>query len=157
MDVSTEAFRERLAGALNASDGFRLETRWFDGRILLEVDGSQCWLKVYRGQVIDTLPFTPPLGYTFKLSGPLEPWRQLVQGERKLVDLITPGARYFASDEAVDRASTLAPPALRIEGNTLEASRIHEALYHLADCVVATARAAAPAAAAPAATAHPDA
>lgn len=138
MNVDTEAFREQLVRELNGSDGFARETRWFDGAILLEIDGGQCWLKVYRGRVIDVLGFTPPLGYTFKISGPARPWQQLACGERKLVDLITPGSRYFDSPADVDAASTLTPPQIRIEGNTLEASRIHEALFHLADCFAAT-------------------
>lgn len=139
VDIAHEAFREGLARALNEDEAFARETRWFDGSILLEVDAGQCWLKVYRGKVIDALDFTPPLGYTFKISGSSDTWQLFTSGQRQFVDLITPGSRYFSNSEEVLQANGFAPPAIRIEGNTMEANRIHEALYPLSDCIAATA------------------
>jgi len=139
VQVADAAYQQRLVDALNANEGFGQETRWFDGSILIESDGEQCWLKVYRGRVIDVLDFTPPLGYTFKISAPAARWRQLVEGERTFADLVTPGTRYFADRAALEQANGFAPPAIRIEGNTLEAYRIHEAIFHLGDCIAATA------------------
>ncbi len=69
MRFSDPSFQERLREALNADEEFALESRWFDGSILLESGAERCWLKVYRGQVIDHLEFVPAFGYTFKLTG----------------------------------------------------------------------------------------
>lgn len=139
MNVAEESFRTRLEELLNGSEGFARETRWFDGSILLEAGAAQCWLKVYRGRVIDSLDFAPPLGYTFKIAGSAQGWAQLTSGDRTFADLTTPGVRYFANADEVEAADPFAAPDLRIEGNVMEARRIHEALFHLADCIVASA------------------
>lgn len=140
MNVGDEGFRADLVEALNRSAEFQRETRWFDGSILLEVDGSQCWLKIYRGKALEALDFTPPLGYTFKISGPGDRWDQFISGERRFADLLTPGSRYFASAEDLRNASGFTPPDIRVEGNTMEANRLHEALYHLGDCIAVAAK-----------------
>lgn len=139
MNVAADSFREGLVARLNTHEGFVQETRWFDGSILLEVGGGQCWLKVYRGQVIDSMSFTPPLGYTFKISGSTEAWSEFRAGKRTFADLITPGTRRFSSSADVENADPLAPPAIRVEGNTMEANRIYEALFHFGECVASSA------------------
>lgn len=140
LDVADPRFRERLASTLNEHEGFGLETRWFDGSILLEIDDRQCWLKVYRGRVLDALDHTPPFGFTFKLCGAAADWQSLVDGRRLFADLITPGRRDFKGDPSLATADAAASPAIRIEGNRLEASRLHEALFHLAESVARVAR-----------------
>lgn len=136
MQFGDKAFRERLARALERHQGFREETRWFDGSILLECGRSRCWLKVYRGSVIETLDQVPPFGFTFKITGPGEHWRDLVQGRRPLSDLTMPGRRNLAPGSGFAEADATAEAPLRIEGDLLEAGRIHEALHHLAECIV---------------------
>jgi hypothetical protein len=129
-----------LAEHLNASSEFETYARWFDGSILLESEDGQCWLKVYRGKVIDQLPFMPPLGYTFKLGGPDWAWMALIQRERHFVDLITPGRRHFDDDDDFSKIDQLAPPALRLEGNVMEAGRVTEAVHLLAEACAAVLR-----------------
>lgn len=138
--LGSPGFRERLCKALDENQEFARETRWFDGSILLESGDAQCWLKVYRGRVIESFDHVPPLGYTFKIAGAPERWADLVEGRRLFADLSMPGWRDFRGDPKLERANAAAPAALRIEGNLMEAARIREALYHLADCVAASAR-----------------
>lgn len=140
LDFGSEAFRDRLREALTEHEAFALETRWFDGSIVLEADEARCWLKVYRGKIIEALGSVPPFGFTFKLRGSRQAWEELVSGQRRFADLITPGQRRFESDESLSTANAGAPPRIAIEGNLLEATRIHEALYHLADCVARSAK-----------------
>ena len=140
IDFGSAEFRDRLLARLNRHEGFAAETRWFDGSIALEADAATCWLKVYCGRVIEALGAAPPFGYTFKLRGARESWQELVSGERRFADLITPGQRRFANDPKLTTADRSAPPRIAIEGNVLEATRLHEALYHLAECVVQSAK-----------------
>jgi hypothetical protein len=140
MDFRNAIFRDRLREALTGHEGFALETRWFDGAILLEDGDARCWLKVYRGRVIEALESVPPFGFTFKLRGSREAWEELVSGERRFADLLTPGRRRFENDPSLASADGSAPPRIAIEGNLLEANRIHEALFHLAECVARTAK-----------------
>ena len=135
IDFGSALFRDRLQEALSRHEGFTVETRWFDGSILLEVDESRCWLKVYRGRIVEALDSTPPFGFTFKLRGSRRAWEELVSGERRFADLIMPGQRRFENDPSLASADGAAPARIAIEGNMLEATRIYEALFHLADCV----------------------
>jgi len=132
MRFADPVFQERLRDALNADEEFALESRWFDGSILLEAGAERCWLKVYRGQVIDHLEFVPAFGYTFKLAGTPEAWRMLVEGERTFTDLATPGSRHCDTLEEVDAGGGgYRPPELAIEGNGFEAGRLHLAILRL--------------------------
>ena len=140
IDFASVEFRDRLQERLNRHEGFAVETRWFDGSIAIEADTATCWLKVYRGRVIEALGAVPPFGFTFKLRGSRESWQELVSAKRRFADLITPGQRRFENDPSLSTADRSAPPRIAIEGNTLEATRLHEALYHLAECVVASAQ-----------------
>lgn len=140
IDFGSAQFREQLQQALSRHGSFALETRWFDGSILLEADESRCWLKVYRGRVVEALDSVPPFGFTFKLRGSRQAWTELVSGERRFADLIMPGQRRFENDPSLSSADGAAPPRIAIEGNTLEATRIYEALFHLADCVAQIAK-----------------
>jgi hypothetical protein len=140
VDFGSVQFRERLADALTHHEGFALETRWFDGSILVEADEARCWLKVYRGRIIETLGSVPPFGFTFKLRGSRQAWQELISGERRLAELITPGQRRFANDPSLATADGAAPSRIAIEGNLLEATRIYEALYHFAECVARSAQ-----------------
>lgn len=126
-------FRERLKVALNADEEFVHECRWFDGSILLESPGERCWLKVYRGAVIDELEFVPAFGYTFKVIGDDAAWRMLATGERTFTDLATPGSRHCATlEEVAAGGGGYRPPELAIEGNGIEAGRMHFVILRLA-------------------------
>ena len=132
MRFADAEFQQRLRDALNADEEFALESRWFDGSILLESGAERCWLKIYRGQVIDHLEFIPPFGYTFKLTASPEAWRMLVEGERTFTDLATPGSRHCATlEEVAAGGGGYRPPELAIEGNGFEAGRLHLALLRV--------------------------
>ncbi len=104
IDFGSTQFRDRLQEALSRHEGFALETRWFDGSIVLEADESKCWLKVYRGRIIETLDSVPPFGSTFRLRGSRQAWEELISGERRFADLIMPGQRRFENDPSLATA-----------------------------------------------------
>lgn len=138
MDIHDTSFRERFVQALADDPEFAREARWFDGSILLGYGDQILWLKIYRGAVIETLEFVPAFGYTFKLSGSVEAWEMLGSGERTFTDLASAGSRYASSIEEVEAGGGgYRPPELAIEGNGIEAGRIHVATMRLARCFAA--------------------
>lgn len=137
--LESEEFHQKLVDAINTKK-FAEEAVWFDGSILLDDGYGQVWLKVYRGKVIDHLPFTPPLGYTFKISGPRGPWDELVDGA-KFTDLALAGLRRYNGLDTVVDGANLTPAPISIEGNSMEAFRIIEAIYLIAAAYAATATA----------------
>jgi hypothetical protein len=133
MGIQDPEFGERFLEALAADPEFEAEARWFDGSILIGVGDQQLWLKIYRGKVIDTLEFVPVFGYTFKLSGSEAAWEMLGSGERTFTDLVSAGSRYLETMEEIEAAGGgYRPPELAIEGNGVEAGRMHIATMHLA-------------------------
>jgi hypothetical protein len=141
--IQDQEFRDRFLEALAADPEFEAEARWFDGSILIGIDTEIVWLKVYRGKVIDVLEFVPVFGYTFKLSGSAAAWEMLGSGERTFTDLISAGSRHLGSVEAAEAAGGgYRPPELAIEGNGVEAGRMHIATMHLARAFARTAVAA---------------
>jgi hypothetical protein len=138
--IQDQEFRDRFLEALAADPEFEAEARWFDGSILIGVDTEIVWLKVYRGKVIDVLEFVPVFGYTFKLSGSAAAWEMLGNGERTFTDLISAGSRHLGSVAAAEAAGGgYRPPELAIEGNGVEAGRMHIATMHLARAFAGTA------------------
>jgi hypothetical protein len=139
MEITDPAFHERFLEALAKDPEFEAEARWFDGSILIGVGDQITWLKVYRGKVIDALEFVPVFGYTFKLSGSAAAWEMLGSGERTYTDLISAGSRHLGSVAAAEAAGGgYRPPELAIEGNGVEAGRMHLATMHLAWAIAAT-------------------
>ena len=133
MSITDQEFRDRFLEALAEDPEFEAEARWFDGSILIGTSDEQLWVKIYRGKAIDTLEFVPVFGYTFKLSGADEAWEMLGNGERTFTDLISAGSRHLGSVEAAEAAGGgYRPPELAIEGNGVEAGRMHIATMHLA-------------------------
>lgn len=140
IDFGESGFRGRLEQALNAHERFARHTRWFDGSILLECGAARCWIKVYRGRVIETLDHMPPLGYTFKLTGSETAWGYYLNDERKWPDLVTAGTRYFASPDDIAKADPMRPPEIRSEGNVLEAQRLVQAISAIAEAIYNSAK-----------------
>jgi hypothetical protein len=137
--IQDQEFRDRFLEALAADPEFEAEARWFDGSILLGVGEQILWVKIYRGKAIDTLEFVPVFGYTFKLSGSVAAWEMLGNGERTYTDLISAGSRYLGTMEEIEAAGGgYRPPELAIEGNGVEAGRMHIATMHLAWALAAT-------------------
>ncbi|MBS1893858.1 MAG: hypothetical protein JST59_21380 [Actinobacteria bacterium] len=139
MSITDQEFRDRFLEALAADPEFEAEARWFDGSILLGVGDQILWVKIYRGKAIDTLEFVPVFGYTFKLSGSDAAWEMLGNGERTYTDLISAGSRYLGTMEEIEAAGGgYRPPELAIEGNGVEAGRMHIATMHLAWALAST-------------------
>lgn len=140
MQIQDQEFRDRFLEALAADPEFEAEARWFDGSILVEVGAQRLWLKVYRGAVIDVLEFIPVFGYTFKVAGSVDAWTMLGTGERTFTDLISAGSRYLETVQEIEAAGGgYHPPELAIEGNGVEAGRMHIATMHLARAFARTA------------------
>jgi hypothetical protein len=140
VEIQDPAFHERFLQALAQDPEFEAEARWFDGSILIVAGAELAWLKIYRGKVIDVLEFIPVFGYTFKLSGSVATWEMLGSGERTFTDLISAGSRHLDSIAAIEAAGGgYRPPELAIEGNGVEAGRMHIATMHLARCFARTA------------------
>lgn len=134
------AFAERLVRQLNGDARFAAQTKWFDGSILLGEGAHSCWLKVYRGKVIDHLPEMPPLGYTFKLSAPESAWEQIAAGgAREFHKLLLSGRRTFASYKDLYETRPPEPAVFALEGNMMEAYRMIECLYLIAEGFAAAA------------------
>lgn len=135
INFSAKEFISKLTEALNQDETFELQARWFDGSILLEAGKSQCWLKVYRGRVIDSLNYMPILGYTCKVSGEPSAWQMLIDGTRCFRDLTLPGKRHFEDDPSLSQLGVMTRDIV-IEGNMMEANRIVGAIYAISNCIV---------------------
>lgn len=130
--LQSETFRTNLVERINSDGRFAKEAAWFDGSILLDDGYGAIWIKVYRGKVIDHLPFTPPLGYTFKISGASSAWDELVSGI-KFTDLLMGGTRRFNGLESVVDGVGAQPGPIGLEGNTMEAYRVIESVYLISE------------------------
>jgi len=135
INFADKGFIAKLVEAANKDETFEFQARWFDGSILLEADKSQCWLKVYRGRVIDSFGYMPILGYTCKVSGPSSAWQMLLDGTRSFRDLTLPGKRHFEDDPTLSQVGVMTRD-IAIEGNMMEANRIVGAIYALSNCIV---------------------
>jgi hypothetical protein len=130
--LSSAGFAENLVKAVNNNSSFALEAEWFDGSVLIEDGPGRLWLKIYKGKIIDHLPFIPPIGYTFKIVGPSAAWDELAIG-KKFTDLILGGTRRFDGIEAVVDGVGSLPGPIALEGNLMEGHRIIEAVYLIAE------------------------
>ncbi|RYF55735.1 MAG: hypothetical protein EOO27_20240 [Comamonadaceae bacterium] len=137
--LDSDEFAQKLVQAVNADTRFAREAQWFDGSILLEDGSSRLWLKIYKGQVIDHMPFVPPIGFTFKVTGPSEAWDELVDG-KKFTDLVLAGTRRFQGVESVVDGAGLRPGRITFEGNLMEAHRVIEAIYLISEAYASTAQ-----------------
>ena len=129
--LADEALQKRFIDALNQNDAFRTQALAFDGSVLIEVDEDRLWLKIYKGEVIDSDCAVPVFGYTFKFAGPEKNWRYLLDGTKLWADLTFPGKRYFDDDPDLQRVGELSVD-IATEGNLLEAGRLTEAMFELA-------------------------
>lgn len=112
MNFPSLEYLEALRSHLNNLEAFRKATEWADVNVAVKIGDHRYWMKIYRGQVIDLmedLPMTNPLGYRVIISGDEAAWRELKDGTAKTWALTTTGR-------------------LVIDGDLIEANRIHEAL-----------------------------
>jgi len=90
---------------------------WSDVNVVLGFGDERYWLKLYRGKIVDPMEFAPlsnALGYDFTVSGELDAWKELKDGKTKFWGPLSQGR-------------------ITIEGNLLEANRMHEAICIMAD------------------------
>ncbi|MCD2203388.1 hypothetical protein [Halobacterium sp. KA-6] len=99
---------DTVASANNDGE-FSEAAEHFDGSIALEIGNQTVWLKIYRGEIIDTEPFVPQFGATFRLVGDESAWQQL------------------AADD-ISFSQALYETAIRSKGNKLEANRLRDAV-----------------------------
>jgi len=116
---SAEPLAEALIEKANKKSAFKRQTSWYDGTVLMEIGDEIIWLKIYNGKVIDSRDNVPPIGYDFKISGTIEKWEAFFSGDRKFGDLLRAGGEYYS-------------PEITIEGNLMEANRMHETIHLLA-------------------------
>lgn len=95
--------------ATNDDDEFAAAAEYFDGSVALEIGDETVWLKVYRGEIIDTESYVPQFGATFRLVGSTQAWQRLVAGETSF-------------------SRSLYEASIRTKGNKLEANRLRDAV-----------------------------
>lgn len=103
---------QALAEQCNRQPAFQRAAEWGDVKIVLAIGETRFWLKLYRGRVIDVMAYLPasnPLGYDVIISGQTEAWRELLNSKTK-------------------SWAQLASGKIVIDGNLIEANRMHEAL-----------------------------
>ncbi len=113
-DFPSLAFFERIRDAAEADDVFRVNTEHFDGSVLWQIGDYTIWMKWYRGRIIDMHEGPDPLGYTFALRAPLEPWAGIWDLPRTSY---RPWARLFNYGD------------IATDGNGLEATRVRPATF----------------------------
>lgn len=102
---------QELSAHCNNLEPFKKATEWADTNLVLEFGDKRYWLKVYRGQIIDIMEYLPmsnAFGYRVVVSGEEDAWRDLM-GATKSWALLSTGR-------------------ITIDGDLIEANRIHEAL-----------------------------
>ncbi|MFC5973544.1 hypothetical protein ACFPYI_19620 [Halomarina salina] len=106
--LDEDDWRDDLADHAS-TEAFERAASQFDGSVAFEVGDETAWFKVYRGRVIDTEPYVPAFGATFRVVGDRGAWRRVASGETSLS-----GAIHVAE--------------LRTVGDKLEANRMREML-----------------------------
>lgn len=99
---------DTVASANNDGE-FVAAAEHFDGSITLEIGDQTTWLKIYRGEIIDTEPYVPQFGTTFRLVGDKAAWQRLAAGN-------------------ISFSQALYETIIRNKGNKLEANRLRDAI-----------------------------
>jgi hypothetical protein len=79
-------FWEGVQQRCNSLEDFRKATDWSDVNVVLAVGDQRYWLKLYRGKILDVMPYEPlsnALGYDVVVSGDRDAWKELVNGDVK--------------------------------------------------------------------------
>ncbi|MBP6031000.1 MAG: hypothetical protein KA533_06175 [Sphingobium sp.] len=108
-----------LAARCNESRAFQEAAEWADSKIKLEVGSRPFWIKLYRGKIIDVMEYLPAsnaLGYDIVIAGAESAWLKLVDVGYKSWALISTGE-------------------IAIDGNLIEANRMHEAICILLEAL----------------------
>lgn len=117
MQVPSEEWLERVQERCNDDEQFNQAAEWSDVNVVLEVGDERFWLKLYDGEIIDTMRYEPmsnPLGYDIVISGPTDAWQEVNDAEIPFWNAYSKGR-------------------ITIDGNLLQANRMHEAIVRMAE------------------------
>jgi putative sterol carrier protein len=107
---------DQIQERCNDDDQFNEAAQWSDINLMLEAGDERFWLKLYGGEIIDAMRYEPmsnPLGYDVAISGSVEAWQQVHDAEMPFWKAYSTGK-------------------ITIDGNPLEANRMHEATVRMA-------------------------
>ncbi|MFC7156970.1 hypothetical protein ACFQPA_16185 [Halomarina halobia] len=122
MDFPSAEWLEELQERCNEDEQFNRAAEWSDVNVVIGVDEERYWLKLYGGEIIDTMTYEPmsnPLGYDVVVSGSKEAWEPVVAGDDTFWKAYSSGG-------------------ILIDGDLLEANRMHEALVRMAELMAET-------------------
>lgn len=117
MEVPSQEWIDHVQDRCNEDEQFNRASEWSDVNLVLEVGDERYWLKLYGGEIIDTMKYEPmsnPLGYDVLISGSEDTWNAILGAEMPVWKGISTGQ-------------------LTIEGNLLEANRMHEAIVRMCE------------------------
>ncbi|WP_299269615.1 hypothetical protein [Halorientalis sp.] len=117
MEIPSKDWVDQIQEQCNDDDQFNEAAEWSDVNVVLEAGEERFWLKLYGGEIIDTMRYEPmsnPLGYDVVISGSAEAWQQVHDAEM-------PFWKAYSTGE------------ITIDGNLLEANRMHEAIVRMAE------------------------
>lgn len=117
MEFPSLEWLETLQDRCNEDEQFERATEWSDVNLVVEVGEERYWLKLYGGEVIDVMAYEPmsnALGYDIVVSGERSAWEPVVAGEDTFWKAYSQGT-------------------VAIDGNLLQANRMHEALVRMAE------------------------
>lgn len=120
MSNTPERWATRVQEAANANAEFAAGAEWLDFKLLLRLGAAEWWFKVYRGRVIDAMPYavaTNRLGYDVVVSAPRAAWARIAERSSA-----------FGREHAMG--------ALHVDGQRVEGDRAYRALVALGDQVV---------------------
>lgn len=117
MEIPSQEWIDQIQERCNDDDQFERAAEWSDVNVVLEAGEERYWLKFYGGEIIDTMQYEPmsnPLGYDVILSGTADAWQAVHDGEMVFWKAYSTGE-------------------ITIDGNLIEANRVHEALVRMAE------------------------
>jgi len=119
MEFPSMEFVKGVQEKLNADSAFHRATKWSDVKVLLCLGENRYWIKLYGGKIIDAMEYLPlsnPLGWDYMISASLETWEDLRKERKALGELVNFGH-------------------IAMDGNLLEANRMHEGNYLILEAV----------------------
>ena len=117
MEIPSTEWVSEIQQRCNEDEQFNRAAEWSDVNVVLEVGEEKYWLKLYGGEIIETMEYEPmsnPLGYDIKLSGSVDAWTAVNDAQMPFWEAYSTGK-------------------IAIEGNLLEANRMHEALVRMTE------------------------
>jgi hypothetical protein len=120
MQGLSQIWLNKLQATANEDKEFQLGSEWLDLRLLVRIGASSWWFKVYRGRIIDAMPYSLAsnrLGYDVVLSGTIDAWDRIVTGKS-----------LFGREQRMNQ--------LQIDGRRMDGDSSYRALVALSDRVL---------------------